>query len=404
MSDQSLINSPRWNRNTKLVVTLVITAISAFFVIRFHNLLGPVLFAFILAYLLHPIVSWLDRKLLHSWRAAVGILYLVFVIILVVLLTWGGLNLLQQIQSLITLIQNSIVKLPELISNLSNQVFQLGPFRVDFTKLDLTAVGQEVLGVVQPTLGKLGSLVSSLASSAASTIGWLAFILIVSYFFLIESGGLREGIIKLEIPGYVDDIKRIGKELGRIWNAFLRGQFIIFGMTVVTYSILLPILGVRYALGLALLAGAANFLPYIGPAINWIALGLVTFFQFYKPFGMTPLLYSGMVIIIALVVDQIFNNLIIPRIMAQALKVHPAAVLISAIIAANLIGLIGLLIAAPLLATMILMGRYALRKLVDRDPWPDNETEKEKRDLPSIPERLKTWWRSRRSASKPPRK
>jgi predicted PurR-regulated permease PerM len=404
MIEKPMGASPHWNRNTKLVITLSITAIAAVFIARFHTLFGPVLFAFILAYLLHPVVSLLEKRLLHSWRMAVNILYLVFIIFMVTLITWGGLNLLGQIQSLITLIQTSIVKLPDMISSLSNQVIQIGPFQLDFTKLDLAAIGQEILAVVQPTLGKLGSLVSSLASSAAGTLGWLAFITIASYFFLIESGGLREGIIRVDIPGYNEDIKRIGKELGRIWNAFLRGQIIIFGMTMITYSILLPILGVRYAIGLALLAATANFLPYIGPAINWIALGLVTFFQVYKPFGMAPLLYSGLVILIALLVDQIYNNLIIPRMMAQALKVHPAAVLISAIIAANLIGVIGLLIAAPLLATLTLIGRYTLRKLVDRDPWPENEDDQEKQDLPSLLERIKTWWKEKWGKAAPKNK
>jgi predicted PurR-regulated permease PerM len=396
MTDQPVTASPRWSRNTKLVITLTIVVIAGALILRFHTLLGPVLFAFILAYLLHPVASFLDKKLLHSWRGGVSILYLVFVILLITLLTWGGLNLLQQIQSLITLIQNSIVQLPDLISNLSNQVYQIGPFQIDLTKMDLTTIGQEVLSVVQPLLGRLGNLVSSLAGSAAGTFGWLTFIIIVSYFFLIESGGLRAGIIRLEIPGYAEDIKRIGSELGRIWNAFLRGQIIIFSLTVITYSILLPILGVRYAIGLAFLAGTANFLPYIGPAINWIALGLVTFFQVYKPFGMAPLLYTGLVILIALLVDQVFNNLIIPRILAKALKVHPAAVLISAIIAANLIGLIGLLIAAPLLATLILIGRYTLRKLLDQDPWPSSETENEIPVSTSLRQRFIAWWQSKR--------
>ena len=388
--------SPRWSRNTKLIITLVLVVIAGAFLMRFHTLLGPVLFAFILAYLLHPVASLLDRKMLRSWRGSVSLLYLMVVIILITLLTWGGLNLLQQIQSLINLIQNSIIQLPEWISNLSSRVYQFGPFQFDLTKMDLTAIGQEVLSVVQPLLGQLGNLVSSLASSALGTFGWMTFIIIVSYFFLLESGGLRAGIIRVEIPGYAEDLRRIGSELGRIWNAFLRGQIIIFTLTVITYSILLPILGVRYAIGLAFLAGAANFLPYIGPAINWIALGLVTFFQVYKPFGMTPLLYTGLVILIALLVDQIYNNLIIPRIMSKALKVHPAAVLISAIIAANLIGLIGLLIAAPLLATSILVGKYTFRKMLDRDPWPPSETEPEQDPLPSIFQRFLIWWKSKR--------
>jgi predicted PurR-regulated permease PerM len=403
MIDQPTGTSPRWNRNTKLVVTLIVATIAVAFIVRFHTLFGPVLFAFMLAYLLHPIVSFLERKLLHSWRGAVSILYLVFIVIL---LTWGGLGLLQQIQSLISLIQTSIVKLPDMISSLSSQVYHIGPFEVDLTKMDLAAVGQEVLAVVQPTIGKLGSLVSNLAGSAAGTLGWLSFIILVSYFFLLESGGLREGIVRVDIPGYVDDIKRLGQELKHIWNAFLRGQFIIFGLTFITYSIALPILGVRYALGLALLAGLANFLPYIGSAINWITLGLVTYFQAYKLFGMDPLLYTGLVLLVGILIDQIKDNLVSPRIMAQALKVHPAAVLISAIIAANLIGFIGLLIAAPLLATLTLVGQYTFRKLVDQDPWPESENNPEKKDLPSVRGVIAGWWTAMRGkfASKPKKK
>ena len=59
--------------------------------------------------------------------------------------------------------------------------------------------------------------------------------------------------------------------------------------------------------------------------------------------------------------------------MANTLKVHPAFVLIAAIIAANLIGILGVIVAAPLLATLQLVGRYTMRKLLDEDPWPPEE-------------------------------
>jgi predicted PurR-regulated permease PerM len=393
MTEQPERVSPHWSQNTKLVVSFTIVAIAAALILRFNTLLGPIFFAFIVAYLLHPVASFLSRKLPISWRMAVNIIYLVFIFLLIYGIAWGGLNLITQIQSLINVIQASIVQLPEWISTLSSKIYQVGPFQVDLSKFDLPTLGQEILSAIQPMIGKLGDLVSSLASSAASTVGWLAFIVVASYFLMAESGGLRAEIIRVDVPVYAEDMKRMGNELGRIWNAFLRGQLIIFTMTVIVYSILLPILGVRYAIGLAFLAAFANFLPYIGPAINWIALALVTSFMDPKPFGLTPWVYTVLVIGCALLVDQIFNNLIIPRIMAKALKVHPAAVLISAIIAANLIGLIGLLIAAPLLATMILIGRYTLRKLLNRDPWPAVAIHEDLAQHISILERIRTWWR-----------
>ena len=60
--------------------------------------------------------------------------------------------------------------------------------------------------------------------------------------------------------------------------------------------------------------------------------------------------------------------------MADALSVHPAAVLVSALIFADLLGVLGIVIAAPMLATFVLIGRYVMRKMFDRDPWEESRT------------------------------
>ena len=400
MTNRPTKTSPQWSRNTKLVITLVFVVILGALIMRFHNLLGPVIFSFFIAYLLHPAASFVDKKIIHSWRGTVSVLYLLFILFLITLVTWGGLNLLQQVQSLIKLIQSSITQLPALINDFFSQIYHIGPFTIDFTSMEISSLGQDILGAIQPLLGNLGNLVSEMATSAAGTFGWLAFILIVSYFILLESGGLRNQIINIDFPGYTEDISRISNELGRIWNAFLRGQFIVFLLTILTYSIIFPILGVRYAIGLAFLGGAATFLPYIGPAVTWIAIGLVAFFQVSKPWGLSPLAYSGIVIGVSIIIDQVFNNLIIPRILSKALKVHPAAVLISAVIAANLLGLIGLLVAAPLLATITLAGKYITRKMLDKDPWPVEESGPALKPSISIWQKLRTWLQSIRNKIK----
>src|SRR5688500_17321027 len=371
---QPFATSPRWSSTTKLLVGLVIIGIITFLLYRFTSLLPPLLMVFILVFLLQPITAGLSRGLQISWRAAVNILYLFIVISLFGLLAWGGVGLVQQVQSLISQIQTIVADLPTYVANLSGQVFQIGPFRLDMRTVDLTAISQQLLSLIQPLLGRTGDLVGTLAGGAVEVFGWTLFILTVSYFVMAESNGLREDLVKVEIPGYTEDLRRLGRELSRIWNAFLRGQIIIFALAVVIYSILLPALGVRYALGLALMAGLAKFLPYIGPAITWVVMGVITFFQPFKPFDLNPLLYTGIVVIAALIVDQVMDTLISPRIMARTLIVHPAAVLVAALIAANLLGLLGVVIAAPFLATILLLGRYVMRKMFDLDPWPPMET------------------------------
>ena len=373
--EENTTTSPRWGSTTKLLAGLILVGIIAFLIYRFASLIPPLLMIFIIAYLFHPLTALLANKLRISWKAAVNILYAIIFILLIGLLTVGGIGLVQQVQSLIHQVQEIVSDLPNLLENLSGQVFRFGPFELDMSTLDLEAVTQQVLSFVQPLLGRTGTLVGTIAGGAAEVFGWLFFILTVSYFVMSESNGLRSNLIKIDIPGYSEDLHRLGNELSHIWNAFLRGQIFIVILSFVIYVLLLSVLGVRYALGLALMAGLAKFLPYIGPAITWVVMALVTFFQASKPFNLedNPLLYMAFVVIITLVIDQIIDSLITPRIMAQTLKVHPAAVLITAIIAASLLGILGVVIAAPSLASFTLLGRYTMRKMFDLDPFPESE-------------------------------
>ena len=365
--------SPHWSPITKLLVGLVMVGIIAFLFNRFASLVTPLLMIIIIVYLLHPIASTMARRLGISWSASVNILFLIILLLLIGLLTLGGLGLVGQIQSLIKLVQDIIADLPEYVAQLSTRVFIVGPFRFDMRTLDLNAISQQLLSAVQPLLGRTGNLIGTLAGGAVETFGWLFFVLIVSYFIMIESSGFSGDLFRIDIPGYSDDLRRLGSELSRIWNAFLRGQIIIFVLAVVIYSILLPILGVRYALGIALMAGLAKFLPYIGPAITWVVMALVTYFQANHPFGLSAFWYMVLVVAITSIIDWIIDSFVTPRIMASTLKVHPAAVLIAALIAANLLGLLGVVIAAPFLATVTLLGKYIMRKLFDLDPWPESE-------------------------------
>lgn len=395
--EQKTASSPRWNSTTKLLVGLVIVSLAAFLLYRFSTLVVPLLIILILTYLLHPLTALLARGLHLPWKLAVNIIYVLIVVILIGLLTWGGVGLVSQVQSLVTSIQGLVRDLPRYISELSTQVFVIGPFELDMRTFDLTAISQQLLSLLQPLLSQTGSLVGSVAGSAATTLGWTLFILTVSYFVMVESSGLWKDLLKVEIPGYTEDLRRLGSELSRIWNAFLRGQIIVFLLALVIYSILLPALGVRYAIGIAFLAALAKFLPYIGPAITWIVMALVTYFQPVKPFGLSDnsLLYMLIVVVATSIIDWFMDNFITPRIMARNLRVHPAAVFIAAIIAANLLGLIGVVIAAPFLATFLLLGRYIMRKMFDLDPWPPQEQLPPPPSLRELSGNFVKFWRSR---------
>ena len=101
MNETDTQPSPHWSSTTKLIAGLTIVAVLAFMFIRFQNILGPLLMAFILSYLFYPVADALRRWFKLPWRLAVTVIYLVVVVILLSLLTVSGFALFTQIQSLI---------------------------------------------------------------------------------------------------------------------------------------------------------------------------------------------------------------------------------------------------------------------------------------------------------------
>ena len=386
--------TPKWGPTTKLIVGMTFVALVAALLVRFRGIIGPLLLAFVLTYLLHPVVTMIHRATKLTWRASVGVLFLLVMVVYAGLITLTGFTVVGQLQNLLNFIRLQVNDLPALAATLSTQVYKIGIFEFSLEQFDLQALSEQLLAVVQPLLSRLGSLISALAASAAVALGWSLFVILISYFLLADAGRVSDRLINIEIPGYDYDVRRIGHELRKIWNAYLRGQLIIILLVMITYSILMVILGLRFAIGIAILVGLARFVPYIGPLITNIVTFLVAFFQGSNYFGLEPIWYAVMVLGLAYIIDQIYDNLIQPRLLGDRLGLHPAAVLVAAIIAANLIGIIGVMLAAPVLATLTLLGRYVSRKMFDLNPWPEEESAVRSWGAPRLrlSDRIREWW------------
>jgi len=392
--------SPKWGKTTKIIVAVSLLALTVAVIIRFQVLFPPLIMALIIAYLFYPAASFLERRAHMPWGLSVTMIYIILALLIIGLLALGGFEIVSQIQSLINVIQSLLEQLPVLLDSFKLQVVTIGPYTYDLSSLgiDLSGLSDQLINSAQAVLGQTGSIIGSVASSAISSIGWLLFLLFVSYFLLIESGGLRERIFSYDFRDYNQDARKFSERLGNIWNAFLRGQLIMFFLAIFIYTIVLGILGIRFAFGLALIAGLARFLPYVGTTINWILLGLIAYFQEYKLFGMSPLAYTALVIIIAIVIDYILDYAVSTRIMSHTLKVHSAAILIAVIVAADLLGLLGVVIAAPILATVQLAYTYIFRKLNDEDPWPPDEQQ----EPYSLRKQFRVWLDRIRNARRKP--
>jgi predicted PurR-regulated permease PerM len=390
--------SPSWSTTTKLVIGLTLVALFAGAFIYYRSIVSLIILAFIITYLLQPVVIFLTGKTRLSWRSATTLVFLVLVILLVGLLTGAGLAIAQQLTGLVRVVQDFINRLPELATSLSATLDQYGSLG---ELINLNDLANRALAALQPLLGQAGSLVGSIATGAAVSIGRIFFVLLVAYFLLSESHRVGDFSID-QIPQYDYDFQRMSRRLRVIWDSFFRGQIIIFIMVMVVYFIVLSILGVRYAIGLAALTGLAIFVPYIGTWTAAIVTVLVTFFQPSNYFGLEPWQFSAMVLFIALLINFSFDNYITPRFLGRTLDIHPAAVLVAALFMASLLGLVGIFLAAPVVATVKLLGIYVFRKMFDLDPWPEPEEESRRVEYPWLrwTRQIRDWWKTRREKRK----
>jgi len=250
----------------------------------------------------------------------------------------------------------------------------VGPWKIDLSIIDWNVVGQKILEYAQPLLSGIGNSLGNIATGTVNFF-WKFFLTIIIASLFLSEKQKRKSSFLMRIPGYEDDARHFQKEINIIWNAFFHGQAKVFAVRVCIYIILLGILRVRYFVLLAFLAGFANFIPYIGVAVAWAVYFLVAVFQGTTAFGLAPLPYAAIVSISGWLIDNIYDNVYTPRVMAGTLKLHPAAVMIGALVGLDLFGVLGMIFASPILATGKLALRYIFRKILDQDPWENIEEE-----------------------------
>ncbi len=378
-------SSPRWGPFTKFLVALILAVVTGAVLVRFERMIAPLVLAIILTYLLRPVVAALVRRTGLSWHAAVGVLYLAVIIVLIGLLTAAGIAIIQQTQGLITSVsQIASSDLPNQLQRVLSAPFHFGPFLIDLSrpfsigplKFDLSNINWQallnpILGAIQPALSQTGTVISDLAGRTAETLGWMLFILIISFYLLFDTHRLTASFEGIVPPDYTYDARRMVGALVPIWNAFLRGQITLALIMGTLIGLTMTILGVPYGLVIGLLAGLLQFVPIVGPLIYGTTSIIIVLFQPGTWLGLSPVTHAIIVLAGIIVLQEISDNILVPRILGSSLHLHPVAILVFALIAANLAGLVGLLLSAPTLATLRLFGHYIYCKLFDLDPWPE---------------------------------
>lgn len=371
--------SPHWNRNTKMIVSVAGLLLLVFAVLQFGGLIQQVVIAAMLAYILRPVVDFITKNTPLQRSASVLVTYFLFLGIIVLFVTFVGIVAVEQITNLWDARDEIIISTTEFVDVMLSRTYLVFGREITPVTLDFAELGFEVAALVEQIVSTIASRTSSFLGGAAavafSTISALATFLIIfimSIYIMNDVptiGNTLEGWAAA--PGYRDDMRRLWHEFGLIWRAYLRGQLILaLTMGVVTWAALAAV-GVRNAVALGILAGALEFLPVVGPFISGAVAVVVAIFQGTNSLGLNFWQYALLVTVIMLVLQQLENSILVPRIVGQALNLSPLLTLVAVFMGSSIAGILGAILAAPVTATIKLLATYSWRKLFDLDPFPE---------------------------------
>jgi predicted PurR-regulated permease PerM len=337
-------------------------------VLLLRQLLIPVLLAALLTYLLHPIVLALSRRMRRG--LAVILVYLTLVIVVVGASAGLGFAVSQQVFGLVVNLTALASDIPTWLERLDTLQITFGPWLLDMRTIDLEPILSSLAMSVRPLVSGAGGLLASAASATASTAGVVVAVVVLGSYMSMEAASIEDSMMGLVPEAYRTDFRRLLKESGQVWNAFLRGQLLLGLIVGVVVAVALTILRVRFSLVLGLIAGLLEFIPMFGPVLAGLIAVVVALFQPTNAWGFSPAVFGLVIAGLFVLIQQLENYVLVPRIVGHTLNLSPLWVLLGALAGGTLAGVLGLLLAAPALATLRLWLGYIYRKVVGLETWP----------------------------------
>lgn len=367
---QSRIVFPLW---AKVTTVAIIIALTILLLRAVGGLLSPFIWAIITAYLLNPLVTRLTMRTGFRRVWWVVLLYIVAGFLIYLGVNWLVPRLAKQYSDLVN-------ALPNFATQTERWIEEYGLITVGGTVLDLRPGEAEIENFFAELGRELPATVPELVFGVFERIVLLLVYLVVTFYLLLQADQITNNIYNLIPAKYREEIRELGRSIDRVLGAYIRSQLLlIIIMAVVTY-IPLSILGVQYALVLAIATGFLEIVPFVGP---WSAAGsamLVALFQSSNTFGWPGWVLALVVGAVYTILRQLEDHLIIPNLVGRIVKLHPVIVIFTILAGAALGGALGLLMAVPLAATIKIILTYLYNKLID-SPQPISAVRSEEQHM-----------------------
>ncbi len=331
----------------------------------------PLILAGLFFYFLVGIVDYLEKR---SGKRGVSVAITLTSLLLIITIVFSVLGplLVEQVTSLVNALPSIAKELQvqifavrdSLMENefLSRFVNENDDMFTEFTN-NVTAYLGDIFGNVASSVGRLVGFITS----AVITIVVIPFMLI---YMLLDGKRLPDSIVKWLPKSYESETRKILNDMHTTVKNYVHAQLLVAFFVGITSLIGLWIVGVDYAILLALFMMVTNIIPYVGPFLGAAPAVVVAFIQ-------EPIM-AVWVIIVIIIVQQIESNVISPLIQGKSLKVHPLTIIIVLLVAGNLAGIIGMLIAVPTyaVAKVVVQNIVRIYKLREHKQYLEAEEEK----------------------------
>ena len=328
---------------------LIITLILAFLLYLLQPILSPFLVAALLAYLADPLADRLEARGL-SRTLSVVIVFLVMTTVMMLLVVWLLPKLGHQVSVMVKLVPAVItmvetVWIPWLETN----------FGIVLADFDWQSVRQLMTGHWQQTGNLVKDLFSSVTQSGMALAAWIANLVLIPVvmFYLLRDWDVMIDKIGHLLPRNIEPRVRLwASECDEVLGAFIKGQLLVMFALGVIYSFGLWAIGLDLALLVGMLAGLASIVPFLGFFVGIIAAIVAAMLQFND---VTALAWVGLVFAIGQALE---GMVLTPLLVGDRIGLHPVAVIFAIMAGGQLFGFVGILIALPVAAVIMVLLRH----------------------------------------------
>lgn len=316
---------------------------------QLSSVLMPFFVAMLLAYLGDPLVDWLQEKKLSRTQAVCIVFAVIFFCIFLTLLILIPL-LGHQLSSLFEKLPNYLDRFQQLLQ----PVLQM--FGLSQDALDLQTV-QDALKEYWSEAGKFaGDIFGYMSRSGMAMMLFLTNLLLIpvlTFYLLRDWDDLVARFRELIPRTYAPKVIKMSVECDEMLSGFLRGQLLVMFALAVMYSAGLMLIGVDLAILIGFVAGLLSFVPYLGLIVGMTLAILAAYLQMQE---WLPILY---VIIAFSVAQSVESMFLTPRLVGERIGLHPVAVIFAVMAGGALFGFIGILLALPVAAVVMVLLRHA---------------------------------------------